>query len=218
MIGMAGMQMSATSVAGWGATEGFLLFAMWAVMMVAMMLPSAAPVVLLFQRIGATRAANNRPATPTFFFAAGYLAVWIGFSAVAALTQWMLHSFAVLSPAMRTASPIMSGMILISAGIYQWLPFKQSCLSHCQSPLGFLTTSWREGKRGAIMMGLTHGTFCVGCCWALMTLLFVGGVMNLLWVAAISAVVLLEKVVPGGPAVSRITGSLLVVAGVSLIV
>ncbi len=214
MNGMAGMEMAAASPISWGPEEALLLFAMWSVMMVAMMLPSAAPVILLFSRIGATRTASGRRSTPVSFFASGYLAVWLAFSAVAALVQWALHSLALLSPEMRSASPILSGVILIAAGLYQWLPAKQSCLTHCRSPLGFLTTSWKEGRKGAIGMGITHGAFCLGCCWMLMLLLFVGGVMNLLWVAAISIVVLVEKIVPAGPVVARVTGAVLIIAGI----
>lgn len=212
--GMAGMQMSASSLVTWGWEEGLLLFAMWAVMMVAMMLPSAAPMILLFSRIGATRTARGSRSTPVVFFATGYLAAWWVFSGLAALIQWTLHSAAALSPDMRTASPLATAVILVAAGVYQWLPIKQSCLSHCRSPLGFLSTSWREGRRGAAMMGITHGFFCVGCCWMLMALLFVAGVMNLAWIAALSAVVLLEKILPGGPVIARIAGVLFMIAGV----
>jgi predicted metal-binding membrane protein len=214
MSGMAGMDMSADAFASWGMREAFLLFAMWAVMMVAMMLPSATPMILLFARVRAARLAKGQPGTPTFFFTGGYLAVWGAFSAVAALMQWTLHSLAVLSPGMRTVSPFVTGAILIGAGVYQWMPLKQSCLSHCQSPLGFLTTSWKEGKRGAISMGIKHGAFCLGCCWALMALLFAGGVMNLAVVAAISIAVLIEKVVPAGQMIARIYGVLLITAGI----
>ncbi len=217
MDGMAGMAMSSGTIADWNVREAFLLFAMWAVMMVAMMLPSASPMILLFARIGSTRSASGRANTPTFFFVAGYVAVWTLFSVLAAATQWGLHSLAVLSPGMRTASPFISGMILIAAGVYQWLPLKQSCLSHCRSPLGFLSSSWREGKLGAVTMGVSHGAFCLGCCWMLMMLLFVGGVMNLLWVAAIGVVVLLEKTVPAGDWIARLAGVLLIVAGMAVV-
>lgn len=215
--GMAGMAMAATTVTSWGWKEGLLLFLMWAVMMVAMMLPSAAPMILLFSRISAARSARGDRATPVTFFAAGYLSAWGAFSAIAAFIQWTLHSFAVLSPAMRTSSHIAGAAILIGAGIYQWLPVKQTCLSHCRSPLGFLSTSWREGRAGAVRMGLEHGAFCVGCCWMLMALLFVAGVMNLAWVAVLSAIVLVEKALPGGPVVARAAGALLIVAGVLLV-
>lgn len=215
MAGMAGMG-AATALAAWSWREALLLFAMWAVMMVAMMLPSAGPMILLFSRVGAGRSAHGRRGTSVRFFAAGYLTVWWAFSAVAAAVQWQLHSAAVLSPEMRAASPLVGGAILIAAGIYQWLPIKESCLSHCRSPLSFLATSWREGKLGAVRMGVEHGMFCVGCCWLLMALLFVAGVMNLLWIAVLSAVILLEKVVPRGLMIARIAGVLLMVAGVAI--
>lgn len=215
MAGMAGMD-AATALAAWSWREALLLFAMWAVMMVAMMLPSAAPMILLFSRVGASRSTHGRHGTSVLFFAAGYLTVWWAFSAVAAAVQWQLHSAAAMSPDMRAVSPLVGGAILIAAGIYQWLPIKESCLSHCRSPLGFLATSWREGKRGAVRMGLQHGMFCVGCCWLLMALLFVAGVMNLLWIAVLSAVVLVEKVVPRGALIARMAGVLLIAAGVAI--
>lgn len=214
---MEGMEMARPAPDQWSWMEGWLLFAMWAVMMVAMMLPSAAPVLLLVSRIGATRSARGTHHTPVVFFATGYLIVWVAFSAAAALMQWALHSAAVLSADMRVASPVVGGAILIAAGIYQWLPVKQSCLRHCRTPLGFLTEWWREGPSGALAMGMRHGAFCVGCCWMLMALLFVAGVMNLAWVAALSAIVLLEKVLPGGPVIARAAGIGFIVAGVALV-
>lgn len=213
--GMAGMAMTAPSLGTWSALDGLLLFAMWAVMMVAMMLPSAAPMILLFSRIGATRSARAGASTPVLFFALGYLIVWWSFSAVAALVQWALHSLALLSPDMRAPSPVAGAVILIAAGVYQWLPIKQTCLKHCRSPLGFLATSWREGRRGAIAMGIEHGAFCVGCCWLLMALLFVAGVMNLVWVAALSTIVLMEKVAPRGAVIARAVGVGFIVTGVA---
>jgi len=207
-MGMTGMEMAAPSLSVWGWKEWLLLFTMWAVMMVAMMLPSATPTIRLFSRMGAAR---------TTSFAIGYLIVWWGFSAIAALIQWGLHSATLLSADMRTASPLVGGVILIAAGVYQWLPLKQACLTHCRSPLGFLMSSWKEGQRGALVMGIKHGTFCLGCCWMLMALLFVAGVMNLVWVAVLSGIVLLEKTFPAGPAIARAAGVVLVVAGVALV-
>jgi predicted metal-binding membrane protein len=150
-------------------------------------------------------------------FGAGYLLVWTLFSAGAALTQWGLHSLAMLSPAMTTSSARLGGAILIAAGVYQLTPFKRACLLHCRSPLGFLMGHWRDGTAGAIRMGIAHGTYCLGCCWALMCVLFVVGVMNLLWVAAISAFVLLEKVGPRGILASRVAGVAAAAAGVLLL-
>lgn len=215
---MDGMAMAAPALQSWGWTELLPLFMMWAVMMVAMMLPSAAPVILLFSRIVASRAARGSQYASVAFFATGYLVAWWGFSAVASLLQWRLHAAAILSAEMRTVSPIAGAGILIAAGIYQWLPVKQACLSHCRSPLGFLTTSWREGRLGAVVMGIMHGAFCVGCCWMLMALLFAAGVMNLAWVAALSLIVLLEKVAPAGPAIARVGGVVLIGIGLALVV
>jgi predicted metal-binding membrane protein len=210
-MAMPGMAMPSTT--SWSGLEVFLLFIMWATMMVAMMLPSAAPMILLVAAVQRRRQEGASPAPPTALFAAGYLLVWTGFSAAAALTQYGLHRLALLSPAMASTSPVLGGGLLIVAGVYQWLPFKSTCLHHCRSPLHFLGAEWREGKAGALVMGLKHGLFCLGCCWALMTLLFVAGVMNLLWVAVIAGLVLLEKVARGGPWIGRLAGLALIVWG-----
>ena len=214
---MNGMAMAAPALQSWSWNELLPLFMMWAVMMVAMMLPSAAPVILLFSRIGASRAARGSRYASVAFFATGYLVAWWGFSAVAALLQWWLHSAAILSADMRTVSPIAGAGILIAAGVYQWLPVKQACLSHCRSPLGFLSSSWREGRLGAVVMGIVHGVFCVGCCWMLLALLFAAGVMNLAWVAALSLIVLLEKIAPAGPAIARVGGVVLIIIGLAIV-
>lgn len=197
----------------WGAGDLFMLFVMWAVMMVAMMVPSAAPVVLLFATINRKRREQQDPFVATGVFLLGYLIVWTGYSALATMAQWTLHAAALLSPLMVTTSPLLGGALLVAAGIFQWSPLKRACLAHCRSPLGFLMTDWREGTRGALVMGLRHGGYCVGCCWVLMALLFVAGVMNLLWVGAIAAFVLTEKVVPRGEVLGRAAGGVLVLAG-----
>src|SRR4029077_18819537 len=149
-----------------------------------------------------------------FAFGAGYLLVWTVLSAGAALAQWVMHQAAMLSPAMTTSSARLSGVILIAAGMYQLTPFKGACLSHCRSPLGFLMTSWHDGAIGAFRMGLAHGCHCLGCCWALMCVLFAVGVMNLLWVAALTALVLLEKIGPLGAIAARVTGVIMIAVGV----
>jgi predicted metal-binding membrane protein len=191
-----------------------MLVPMWIVMMVAMMVPSAAPTILLFATVTRGRRARGVATASTAVFALGYLLVWVFYATIAALGQWELHRLALLSPAMVSASPWLGGGLLMAAGLYQWLPLKDSCLAHCRSPLGFLSAEWREGASGALMMGIRHGTFCVGCCALLMTLLFVAGVMNLLWVAAIAIFVLAEKLGPGGPTLGRIAGILLVGWGI----
>jgi predicted metal-binding membrane protein len=197
----------------WGGGDFSLVFAMWAVMMVAMMVPTAAPMILLFATVNRRRREQRQPFVPTGVFLLGYLLVWSGFAALATLAQWGLHTAALLSPAMVSTSPLLGGALLLVAGIFQWTPLKGVCLTHCRTPLGFLMGEWREGTRGALRMGLRHGGYCVGCCWILLALLFVTGVMNLLWVAAIAAFVLVEKVAPAGPWLSRVTGLLLAAGG-----
>jgi predicted metal-binding membrane protein len=208
-----GMAMAMPGMAGGEPGLGWLA-GMWAVMMVAMMLPSAAPTILLFAVVSRRRRLEGRPAVPAAVFTLGYLLVWMLYAAAAATAQWELHRLALLSPAMASASPLLGGGLLVAAGVYQWMPLKGACLSHCRSPLGFFSTEWREGAWGALLMGMRHGSFCVGCCWLLMALLFVAGVMNLLWVAAIAGFVLLEKLLPGGARLGKAVGVLLILWGV----
>ena len=182
------------------------LAGMWFVMMVAMMLPSAAPTILLFSTVSSRRRRQGVPAVPAAVFTAGYVLVWTLYAVLAAGVQWELHRRMLLSPAMASASPALTGGLLVAAGLYQWLPIKRACLSHCRSPLGFFSSEWREGAGGALWMGMRHGSFCVGCCWLLMALLFVVGVMNLPWVVGIAGLVLVEKVVRGGAWVGRVAG------------
>jgi predicted metal-binding membrane protein len=200
----------------WTAVDVFFTFTMWAVMMVGMMSGTAAPVLLLF---GAARRGRGggRMWSAAAMFGLGYILVWVGFSAGAALVQWGLHQAAMLSPAMAASSPRVGGAILVLAGVYQLTPFKGACLTECRSPLGFLMTNWRDGRLGALRMGIGHGRYCLGCCWAVMGVLFVVGVMNLVWVAALSAFVLVEKVAPAGAAVARVAGAAMILAGVVLL-
>lgn len=207
--------MGMTMNAPWGAADILFTFAMWVVMMVGMMTASAAPVMLLFARMHAGRGAARAPRA-VFAFGAGYLVVWTAFSAVAALAQWTLHRLAMLSPAMTTSSARLGGAILIAAGVYQLTPFKSACLAHCRSPLGFIMSHWRDGHAGALRMGIAHGTYCLGCCWALMCVLFVVGVMNLAWVAAMTMFVLVEKIGPAGALVARVAGVAMIVCGALL--
>lgn len=200
----------------WSAADVFFTFAMWVVMMIGMMVPSASPMLLLF---AATRAGRGRrgvaPATLTFGL--GYVAVWAGFSVGASVAQWGLHQAAILSAAMASSSGRLNGVILMAAGAYQLTPWKSRCLTHCRSPLGFLMTNWSEGTIGAFRMGFRHGAYCLGCCWALMGVLFVVGVMNLAWVAALTAFVLIEKVGPAGAIIARVAGAAMVVLGLAAI-
>jgi predicted metal-binding membrane protein len=166
-------------------------------MMVAMMLPSATPLLVLFARSQYPLMGPAEGSLRTCLLAAGYLVVWLGWSALAAALQWGLHASLLLSPRVALTSALAGGALLILAGLYQITPWKHACLARCQSPLGFMLSHWRRGRDGAFRMGLAHGTYCVGCCWALMALLFVGGVMSLTWIAALAVLVLVEKVVPG---------------------
>ena len=194
----------------WGATDLLLMFIMWAVMMAAMMVPSAAPTVLLFATVNRKKRELHGKFVPTSVFLLGYLAVWSGFSLLATFAQWGLHSAALLSPMMTSNSPLFAGLLLLAAGLYQWTPLKKACLSHCHSPMDFITTEWRDGTKGALMMGLKHGSYCLGCCWSLMTLLFVAGVMNLFWIAVIAIFVLIEKLFTASRLFGHATGVVLI--------
>ncbi len=213
-----GLEAAMPRMQAWTLVDLATLFVMWSVMMLAMMLPSVSDMLLAFATINRRRRERQEPYVATAVFLLGYLAVWIGFSAVATLIQWGLQSAALLSPMMVGTSPALGGALLIAAGIFQWTPMKDVCLAHCRSPMGFILSDWREGTGGAVFMGLHHGAFCVGCCWVLMGLLFVAGVMNLLWVAAITVFVVIEKLAPRGDMVGRATGGVLVVAGLVLLV
>ncbi len=199
-------------IASWGATDFGLMFLMWAVMMVGMMLPSASPMILMFAKITRSQVEKDLLG-PTGAFVFGYIVIWTGFSLAATLSQWGLQSAGLLSPMMASTNSVFAGLVLVAAGVYQWTPLKHACLRHCQTPLGFLMTRWRDGSGGAFRMGLTHGAYCVGCCWALMALLFVGGVMNLLWIALLSVLVLVEKIAPPVSWLPRFVGTGLVAWG-----
>ncbi len=199
----------------WSAAEFLFMFVMWAVMMVGMMVPSAAPMILLYARVGRQAAMQGKPLTATGFFAGGYLLAWTVFSLFATIGQWALEQTLLITPAMASASGALSGVILIAAGLYQWTPQKDACLAHCQAPLLFIQRhgGFRQGVFGSLQLGFRHGLYCVGCCWALMALLFVGGVMNMLWIAAIAIFVLAEKLLPSGRFLPRAAGAALVAGG-----
>jgi len=184
---------------------------------VAMMVPSVAPLLLMFARANRQKG-GSRVVGSAGILLLGYLLAWVGFSILATLAQWRLHSAALLSPIMVTTSSIFGGLLLVAAGVFQFTPLKRACLVRCRSPLSFLMSDWRDGQWGTFVMGLKHGAYCVGCCWMLMALLFVAGVMNLLWVAAIAVFILVEKVAPRGNLIGRIAGAALIVAGIALIV
>ncbi|MDX6388153.1 MAG: hypothetical protein QOD85_1955 [Gaiellaceae bacterium] len=197
----------------WAAGQLAPRFLMWAVMMVAMMLPSAIPMTLVYAAVARKAARENRPVAPTFVFVAGYLAIWVLFSVAATAAQSGLDQWALLSPTMSSASPYLGGGLLIAAGVYELTPYKHTCLAHCRAPAHFISQKWRSGFPGAFRMGLGLGTYCLGCCWILMGLLFVGGLMNLLWVAAIAAFILLEKTLPLAEVGARLVGAAMIVVG-----
>jgi predicted metal-binding membrane protein len=204
--------------APWTPTDALFMFLMWAIMMMGMMIPSVTPMVLLYARVVRHNAKEVATFVPTGAFFAGYIIIWISFSAVATGLQWGLEQAALLSPMMVSTSSIFAGIVLIGTAVYQWTPYKDACLARCRSPVWFLSTYWRNGAGGAFRMGLSHGGYCLGCCWSLMLLLFVGGVMNLLCVAAITAFVLIEKVIPRGRDIGRAGSVLLGLTGVALLV
>lgn len=198
MINMA-MTMTGTNIAKpclmhWGTKDIIHLFIMWTIMMAAMMLPAATPMIMMFATVNRQRNKGESPLIPVWLFVLGYLAVWTAYSGLATLAQWGLHLLALLTHHMVITSPFLGGSLLLAAGIFQWTAFRDACMSKCRSPLGFLMTEWREGRRGALIMGLKAGLFCVGCCWLLMVLSFVLGVMNMIWMAALTAFMLLEKI------------------------
>jgi len=180
------------------------------------MLPSAAPMIIMFSTINSKKREKDQPFVPTMIFAAGYLAAWGGFSLVATSVQWGLQTVSLLSPMMASTSPLLGGGLFIAAGVYQWTPLKYACLKNCRSPFEFILNSWRDGRGGAFQMGVEHGFYCLGCCWMVMAILFAVGVMNLAWVAAIAAFVFLEKLMPRGELFARLSGVAMVAAGIYL--
>lgn len=197
----------------WGLGDLALLFVMWTVMMVGMMLPTASRVILVFATTSRRQREARRPYAPTAVFVGGYLAVWTAYSVLATVLQWGLHAAALLTPAMESASPVFGAAVLLVAGAFQWTRLKYSCLTHCRSPMSFLLSGWREGLSGAFLMGVRHGAYCVGCCWAIMALMFVTGVMSVFWAAVLTAFLLVEKIAPGGRHVGQAAGTLLMGMG-----
>jgi predicted metal-binding membrane protein len=213
------MDLMTASHSGTTGARGFLmLFAMWAVMQVAMMSPTAVPMILMHGKIERHQQPQKLPLFRTGLFFTGYIILWALFSLVIALLQMGLQSASLLSPMMAASSPWLFGGILIAAGVFQLSQLKQACLKHCRSPVTYLMTEWRSGHKGALLMGLKHGAYCVGCCWILMALLFVAGVMNLFWMAAITAFVLFEKLAARGDTFGRTVGIGLIVWGILIII
>lgn len=205
------VQLTMPGVPEWTVSNVLAVFVMWAVMMAAMMLPSALPMIVAFVHLGT---AGGEPGRARLFVG-GYLLVWTGFSAAATALQWVLQAVDWVDPMIVSTSPLLSSALLVIAGVYQFTPLKKVCLRSCRTPIGFLMGEWRAGAAGALRMGLRHGLFCAGCCWAVMALLFVGGVMNLPWIAALSIVVAIEKMAPRGERIAAVLGIALIVAGIA---
>jgi predicted metal-binding membrane protein len=211
--GMAGMAMMEPMAMPWSWDYALLMVGMWALMMAAMMLPGAAPTILLVAALARRQEAQGQAPMRAGVFAWGYLAVWTSFSIAAAALQWALDQMAMLTSDMAVASAMVAGLIVAVAGVYQWTPLKRACLTHCRSPIDAITHYWRAGVFGAFSAGVRHGLYCLGCCAVLMGLLFAGGIMNLAWIAGITVLVLAEKVAPGGQILSRAIGAALVIWG-----
>ena len=224
---MSGMRMGASPFSAamvpatepWSGLEFAFVFAMWTIMMVGMMVPSAAPTILIYARVGRQTARQGKPLAAAGFFAGGYLFAWTAFSLAATLCQWGLQRGSLLAPGMTMNEGVLGGAVLIAAGLFQWAPLKDACLAHCQAPLTFIQKhgGFRRAPLDAVALGLRHGIYCVGCCWALMALLFVVGIMNVFWIALIAVFVLLEKLLRGNRLLSRGAGVALVSWGAWLL-
>lgn len=203
--------------AAWSAENFIMVAVMWAVMMVGMMLPSAAPMIMMFTTVNRRKRDLGRAPASSFQFVGGYIAAWVLFSVAATALQWGLQSLSLLTPMMNTNSAYLGGGLFIAAGIYQLTPLKHVCLRHCRSPLHFILHRWRDGALGAFRMGAEHGAYCLGCCWFMMALLFVLGVMNIAWIAGLAALVMAEKVFPKGAWLARAGGVAMLGYGVYLV-
>jgi len=203
----------------WLPMEFAWVFAMWTVMMVAMMTPSAAPMFLMYVRMDRQTDVQGTPFTATVWFVVGYFLVWAAFSGLATLVQWVFERTALLDPSMATTSKVVGGLLFVAAGTYQWTRLHEVCLTQCQKPFAFVLShgGFRRDALGSLMLGLRHGAYCVGCCWPLMALLFVGGVMNLLWVVALAVFVFLQKIIPFGGLFARLVGISLAAEGAWLL-
>ena len=215
----AGLGLMALADAPWGVIEFAFVFVMWAVMMIGMMAPSVAPMLLAYARVGRQGNVKGKPLAATGWFAAGYFLTWMGFALAATLVQWMIERAGLLDSRMASASNVLGGVVLIAVGLYQLSPLKDVCLTRCQSPIDFLTHcgGFRGDLPGCLLMGFRHGAYCIGCCWVLMALLFVGGVMNVLWIALLAMLVLLEKLAPFGRWIARGAGAVCVGAGAAML-
>lgn len=211
----AGQGLMMPASAPWQPIEFGYVFAMWVVMMIGMMTPAVAPMILIYARVGRQAVSEGKPFAASGWFATGYLLAWTTFSMAATSVHWALERAALLTPMMVNSGNVLGAVVLIVVGLYQWTPLKDACLFYCQSPLVFIQRhgGFRREPAGALRLGFRHGIYCVGCCWALMTLLFVGGVMSLLWIAVLAILVLLEKITPFGRVVARLAGVGFIAAG-----
>lgn len=214
LIDMAGDMTGSMGVNPWSGSYFAMMLYMWIVMMIGMMAPTAVRSILIFTQISAKSVARGRPYIAGYWFAFGYVLVWAGYSAAATLLQWFLDHLTLLSPAMVASSPVLGALLLIGAGVWQFSSLKNTCLKHCRSPLLYLSANFRPGVGGAIHLGVRHGMYCLGCCWVLMGLLFVGGVMNLIWIALIAGFVLVEKLLPEGDRWRRMGGGAMILTGI----
>jgi predicted metal-binding membrane protein len=204
--GMAAMEAGPVSL--------LLFLPVWISMMVAMMFPAIAPVVSLFATISTKRRAAHQPAAPTWMFLIGYLFVWSLFGLGAYLLSLIVPAIGMMAAGLRVDSPVAAGSVLLFAGLYQLSPLKQVCLRHCRSPLSVILHGWHDGYGGAFRMGLTHGAYCLGCCWGLMLVLFAVGLMNLIWMVLLTIAIFVEKVISRGPLISRLIALALVLFGI----
>ena len=210
------------AAAPWSPSYWIVMALMWWVMMIAMMVPSAAPMILLYARVhrhAQKKGQMDHAVIPIVEFVSGYLLAWLAFSLAATSLQWSLEQAGLMHTMMMwSTSSVLSGSLLMTAGIYQLSPLKSACLKHCRSPADFLSRRWRKDRLGAARMGLEHGLYCIGCCWFLMVLLFAGGIMNLVWIAGLAIFVLIEKLAPYGYWIGRASGFLVIAAGGYLLV
>jgi predicted metal-binding membrane protein len=194
--------------------EASLFLVMWTVMMIAMMFPAVVPMVVIFSTVQNKRKAGNKGFIPTWVFVAGYLVVWASFGVLAYLADLLIRHLGMSFPGLQSYTPLISGVVLVAAGIYQLTPLKNVCLTHCRSPLHFITHKWREGYLGSLIMGVDHGAYCLGCCWGLMVVLFVMGLMNLAWMGILALVIFVEKISKHGVLISRLVGGVLIILGI----
>ncbi|MBF8291861.1 MAG: hypothetical protein HW417_362 [Steroidobacteraceae bacterium] len=213
LMSMSRVDMDMGAAGPWTAGYAWIVFIMWWVMMIAMMLPSAAPMILLYGLVSRHQEKRGATAVGSGIFLLGYLTVWGAFSLLATTLQWQLHSVALMSSMMALTNAALGGLILVAAGLYQLTPFRDACLQHCRGPMEFVSRHWMPGAAGAWKMGIRHGIHCLGCCWMLMALLFYGGVMNLYWIIGLTAYIFLEKLIPRGMLVSRLASVVLIVWG-----